>query len=123
MQGLRLRKLCNAFVPNVAPSEFVSGAPLRAVTRFSKKRGGLWVGGTVTASSQELCFVPNAMNVALHVGLEQVRIPMADVRAVRREFGWLTGIVVVEHRSGEFRFRCFGASGVAKTLASHVRVP
>jgi hypothetical protein len=61
------------------------------------------------------------MNVALHVGLASVNIPLTDIRSVKRVFGWVTGIVVVEHRLGEFRFRCFGAKKVAKTLEAHVK--
>jgi hypothetical protein len=41
-----------------------------------------------------------------------VTIPTQAIRNVRREFGFLTGIVVIEHDAGEFRFRCFGAKGV-----------
>lgn len=31
---------------------------------------------------------------------------------LKREFGFITGIAVVEHDASEFRFRCFGATGV-----------
>ena len=80
--------------------------------------GGLWVPGQLTVTAQELSFAPGEMSAALHAGLERVRIPMSDIRAVRREFGWLTGIVVVSHTKGEFRCRCFGARSVARAIAS-----
>jgi hypothetical protein len=119
VQSLNIEKLCNAFYPNAMPSELVGSQALKAVNRFSKKHGGLWVGGKVIATPDELSFAPNDMNVAFHVGLEEVHIPLSHIRSVRREFGWVTGMVVVEHRHGEFRFRCFGAKQVAAALSSH----
>ncbi len=119
MQTLYIEKTCNAFIRNAAPSELVVGHALKAVKRLSIKHGGLWVGGKVTATPEELSFVPNGMNVAFHSGLEEVHIPTSDICSVKREFGWVTGIVVIKHRYGEFRFRCFGAKQVAATLSSH----
>jgi len=120
---LRIEKFANAFVPNAVPSELVIGEALNAVERFGKKHGGLWVGGKVTVTPDGLSFVPNSLNVAFHVGLEEIRIPLLSIRSVRREFGWVTGIVVVEHSSGEFRFRCFGAKQVAAEMSSPVGTP
>ena len=120
MPSLRIEKFANAFVPNAAPSEHLGGAALNAVDHYGKKHGGLWVGGKVVVTSEELSFIPNRMNVALHQGLQAVRIPFASIRSAKREFGWLTGIVVVEHSYGVFRFRCFGAKQVAAQMAAHV---
>ena len=120
MPGMLIDRLCNAFLPDAAPSGLLPEAVLGAVHQARKGTGGLWVGGRVNASTDALTFTPNGMNVALHAGLERVRIPLATIRAVRREFGWLTGIVVVEHAQGEFRFRCFGATRVARVLSSRV---
>ena len=52
--------------------------------------------------------------------LEDPHIPLASIRSVTREFGWVTGIVVVRHTKGELRFRCFGAKQVAATLGGRV---
>jgi len=52
--------------------------------------------------------------------LEDPHIPLASIRSVTREFGWVTGIVVVRHTKGELRFRCFGAKQVAATLGGYV---
>lgn len=123
MTTLHIKKFANAFVPNAKPSGIVAGQSLGAVNRIGKKLGGLWVGGKVTATPSELSFSPNGMNMALHVGLEKVCIPLRNIRSVRREFGWLTGIVVVLHDHGEFRFRCFGAKQVTAKLSSHVNEP
>jgi hypothetical protein len=120
MPTLRIEKLSNAFIPNATPSELVSGQALKAANRFNGKYGGLWGGGKITADNQHLSFVPNGMNVAFHVGLQEVNIPFASIRSVKHTFGWVTGIVVITHAHGEFRFRCFGAKKIASTLASHV---
>ncbi|MGH7217199.1 MAG: hypothetical protein ACREIG_08190 [Nitrospiraceae bacterium] len=118
--GAHIRKLVNAFVPNAIPSELVPDTALWVVTRYGKKHGGLWVGGAVEITHEGVSFIPNALNEVSHVGLEPVHIPMASIRSVRREFGWLTGIVVVEHSGGQFRFRCFGAKQVASRFRSYL---
>ncbi len=120
MQDFYVEKVCNAFIPSAAPSDIVGGAARGAVNRFSNKHGGLWVGGKITLSVQEISFAPNRLNAALHDGPIEVRIPMAQVRSVRREFGWFTGIVCVALHDGEFRFRCYGAQRVADTLQAHI---
>ena len=123
MPSLYIEKLANALIPSATPSELLPGGALKAVNRFASRHGGLWVGGKVTAGASELSFVPNAMNRALHVGLGEIHIPLRSIRSVRRESGWFTGIVIVEHEQGEFRFRCYGAKQVAATLLSHVGAP
>ena len=120
MQEVLFDKLCNALIADAEPSWVLSAMSLGAIYRARKRYGGLWVGGRVKASAETLTFTPNGMNTALHTGLSAVQIPLATVRAVLHEFGWLTGIVVVEHARGEFRFRCFGATNIARVLLSHV---
>jgi hypothetical protein len=120
MQAWHLNKFSNAFIPNAVPSEVVGGAALKELNRRLKKTGGLWVGGKIIASADGIRFEPNGMNIALHEGLKSVHIPFSEIISVRRKFGWVTGIVVVQHQHGEFRFRCFGAKKVATTLASRV---
>lgn len=115
--------MANAFVPNAIVSALVGGAALNAVNRYEKKHGGLWVGGKVTVTPHGLHFAPNRMNMALHVGLETTHIPLSSIHTVTREFGWVTGIVVVNHADGEFRFRCFGAQQVAAVLGAHITAP
>ena len=112
------RKLANAFIPDATPSDVLPIAALGAIQRFRQKHRGLWVGGTVSVSQNGIAFVPNGLNRAVHVGLEPIRVPAQDIRAVRHEFGWFTGIVVVEHTRGEFRFRCYGAKQFAAAVAA-----
>ena len=120
MAALNIRKFANAFITHAQPSAVLGGAALDAVERFGAAHGGLWVGGKVSVTPDGVRFVPNAVNKALHTGLDEAWIPWTDVRSVTRVFGWLTGIVVVRHAGGEFRFRCFGAKGVAAEMAAHV---
>lgn len=118
MTTVNVRKLANAFFPNATPSEFVPVDALSAIYRFKRKRGGLWVGGTVAVSQAGVSFSPNGLNRVFHEGVEPISVPAEDVRTVRYEFGWFTGIVVVEHVRGEFRFRCYGAKHLATTMAT-----
>ena len=120
MPSLNIEKFANAFATDATPSAVVGGVALNAVNSFGQKHGGLWVGGKVKATAEGLRFTPNARNKAFHVGLESAHIPIASIRAVTREFGWLTGIVVVQHTEEGVRFRCFGAKQVAATLGAYV---
>ena len=115
---LNIRKLANAFMPEATPSEMLPSAALSAVARFRRKHGGLWVGGTVVVTDSGVSFAPNGLNRAFHDELETISVRAADVRAVRHNFGWFTGIVVVTHTGGEFRFRCYGAKKLAARLAA-----
>ena len=103
-------------MPGATPSGWLPMAVLSAIERFRRKRGGLWVGGTVTVSHDGVAFAPNLVNRAVHVALEPIEIPASRIRRVSREFGWVTGIVVVEHARGEFRFRCYGAKRLADAM-------
>lgn len=111
-----IRKLANAFIADAAPSDGVPAPALSAIDRFKRKHGGLWVGGTVSVSRSGVFFSPNALNRAFHEALHDIDISAAAIRVVRHEFGWFTGIVVVEHQHGEFRFRCYGAKRLAATM-------
>ena len=113
-----IRKVANAFMPHATLSDVVPVSARPAIDGFKRKQGGLWVGGTVSVSESGVAFSPNGLNRTLHDDLEPIDVPAGDIRAVRYEFGWFTGIVVVEHTHGEFRFRCFGAKQLAVTMAA-----
>ncbi len=118
MQPLDIRKLANAFISEAMPVDWLPGAALGAVVRFKRKHGGLWVGGTVIGRDSGVSFEPNAANRALHEELQTISVRAEDIRAVRHEFGWFTGVVVITHARGELRFRCYGAKKLAATLAA-----
>src|SRR5262245_31333113 len=100
MNTVAIRRLVNAFVPSATPSYVVSTVVLSAIDRFKRKHGGLWVGGAVSVSEAGGSFTPNDLNLALHEELQPINLPRENIRAVRYEFGWFTGIVVVEHVLG-----------------------
>lgn len=113
-----IKKLCNAFITDAVVNRRIGGAAGRSVDAIGAAIGGLWVGGIVTVSADALDWVPNIMNKAVHEDLQPVHIALREVRSVRREFGILTGIVVVElEDGGEFRFRCFNARSVAENMS------
>jgi hypothetical protein len=116
-----IRKLANAFFPYASPSDVLPSAALSAIARFKRKYGGLWVGGTVSISQSGVSFSPNRLNRAVHDDLAPIDVLAKDIRAVRHEFSWVTGIVVVEHAQGEFRFRCYGAKKLAAHMAARFR--
>jgi hypothetical protein len=118
-----IRKIVNAFFPDASPADAMPAVSLRAIDRFKRKHGGLWVGGTVSISRSGVSFSPNALNRAVHEALEPIKVAAGDIRAVRHEFGWVTGIVVIEHAHGELRFRCYGAKKLAATMAATFNVP
>lgn len=125
MKSLRIKKLCNAFVPDAEMiddipilSRTVVKAAKGAVDRYKSKHGGLWVGGSVLITDDGLAFAPTGINIDLHRELSTVLIMREEIKAVRRDFGWLTGIVTVTHTTGEFRFRCFGAKTVVDRIAA-----
>src|SRR5262245_51918272 len=117
-----IRKLANAFIPDATPTGLLPIAALSSIYRFTQTRGGVWVGGTVFVSSSGVSFVPNRANRLVHNNPEQFNVRAGDIRGVRREFGWVTGIVVVRHARGEFRFRCYGATQLAAAMAATLNV-
>lgn len=112
MSPFRIQKLANAFFPSGQLGAKAPPSATPGIKLAEKGFGGLWVGGTVEISHHGIEFRANAMNRALHSGQTSVSIASQAIRRVRREFGFVTGIVVVEHDAGEFRFRCFGAKRV-----------
>lgn len=121
-----IRKLANLFSPSSKLSSGAASLPLvgaaasGAVENYRRRHGGVWIGGVVELTSDGIFFKANALNRALNSGKPTKRLAMKDVRAVRWEFGILTGIVVVLHKNGELRFRCFGARGVVKRFSEHL---
>ena len=117
-----IQKVANAFVPKTTPARMLPAATLSRIHRFARAHGGLWVGGTVSVSSRGVSFVPNRANRLVHNDPAAVDVPAGDIKDVRREFGWVTGIVVVRHEGGEFRFRCYGARQFAAAMAATFHV-
>ena len=124
--SFHIRKFANVFspssklAPGTAALPLVGGAASTAVEAYRRRNGGIWIGGVVELNSDGIFFQANALNKALHSGSAAKRVSMKNVRGVRWEFGFLTGIVVVIHDKGELRFRCFGARSVVQKLSGHL---
>lgn len=116
MQFFHIQKLGYAFILGAAPSNLVTGAQLRRNTRMAKRHGGLWVGGSIELSPAGVSFKPHAIEEPLHVGLQPINILASNIRSVKRQFGWLTGKVVVTRLDGEFRFLCFWRQGGCRAV-------
>jgi hypothetical protein len=74
---------------------------------------GLWVGGSSILTNSDFCFVPNALNVALHKELSIIRIPLESIESVKRKFGVLSGIIEIRTRLGVLKVRTMNATGFA----------
>lgn len=114
-------KYANLFVadPNVGPKPgFVQFLTMNAVDWLRRRMDGIWVGGAVTLTNDQLAFGPNALNEAVHTGEITRAVRLADVTRVEERFGWLTRIVDVRTSAGEtFTFRCFGT----RVFAAQIR--
>jgi hypothetical protein len=119
---LGIRKPANAFIPDATPATVLPVAARSVIHRFTRTHGGVWVGGTLVVSNSGVSFLPNRLNRLVHNALGPVNVPAEDIREVRREFGWVTGIVVVRHVRGECRFRCHGAKQLAAAIAANLNV-
>jgi len=51
---------------NAQPSAAVSGHALATVTGYLQKHRGLWVGGRVVVTPDDLTFTPNALNMMFY---------------------------------------------------------
>lgn len=116
-------KYANALIADAEPSPPVKAFRLDFLMDAMKRQmGGLWVGGTITLTQENLAFSPNAMNVAAHAGDTARSLPLARVSEVTDRFGWVTRIVDVRTNDGDMlTFRCFGARGFADRIRRAVQ--
>jgi hypothetical protein len=113
--GVRIDKLCNALYANI--SVLSDSARSGAAARLIKpKQSGAWIGGRLVVTDQRLSFSPNRMKGEAALRIEAIDLPLAAVTSVKKEFGLMTGTVVVEHEGGVLKFRCFGAKKIAQQL-------
>ena len=112
-------KFANALIAGAQPVAIPRLPSFGLFEGFRKMFGGLWVGGSVTLNTKSLSFSRNAMNAALHSGLDDSTTwPLERVTSVRDRFGVLTRIIDVKFDDGVvFTFRCFGARAFARQIA------
>jgi hypothetical protein len=102
----------------------LSGVTGRGVGVFAAEAakhfmGGVWVGGTVVLTEQELTFKANKLNRAVQKGDMDFAFPLTDISGADLVGGFGTKIISVHIRGGDFLFRCFGAKkALAKLLAA-----
>lgn len=123
MERLYVSKLCNMFQPTASVNldglpTWIGDPAAEGVEGFKRKHGGVWVGGRLVVTGEEIRFSPNALNVAVHDRLSSILIPLASVQSVSWTFGFFTGIIDVVCPDGRYRFRCYGAKGVVRQIES-----
>ena len=71
-----------------------------------------------------LHFRPNRLNRVLHEQGEALvlDVPLADITAAQRRFGFISGIVDITTDSGCFSLRCFGARGLAAQIRDAAKI-
>lgn len=83
------------------------------IKMFSKRMGGLWVGGSLLLYEDSLYFEANAMNKALQTGLKSVDIPLTSIKQASLRPGFITKIIDIVWAQDSMQylnsFRCFGA--------------
>lgn len=93
-------------------------APLfnATMSAFAAYYGGLWVGGKVILTTQELTFEPNFMNRLAHKGLTGLKVSLSQVVSVELLPGVVTKIIVVRTPAHAIKFRCYGAEEMAQKI-------
>jgi ribulose 1,5-bisphosphate synthetase/thiazole synthase len=83
---------------------------------FKEAYGGLWVGGKLEVTPTVVRLNANAMNRLVQDGTLDIELPLAWVRKVSVEGGFMTKIVRLDIDAGSVKFRCFGAKDVASLI-------
>lgn len=106
------------FTGVIAPELKEIAAPLFNATmaEFAAYYGGLWVGGKIILTAQELTFEPNFVNRMAHKGLAGLRVSLSQIVSVELLPGVLTKIIVVSTPTHGIKFRCYGAEETAQKI-------
>ncbi|MEG1039065.1 MAG: hypothetical protein RSE94_03990 [Pseudomonas sp.] len=118
-------KLVNFLVTDVQISPLNLGLPLSlgaTLYAFNQAYGGLWVGGKLELTNSVLRLSANAANRLVLGGIQDIELPLAAIRKVSFEGGFITSIIGVQTDAGRVQFRCFGARAVA-TLIDQMITP
>ncbi|MBC3346375.1 MULTISPECIES: hypothetical protein [Pseudomonas] len=83
---------------------------------FKEAYGGLWVGGKLVLSQTMVRLNANVMNRLVQDGTLDIELPLALIRNVSIEGGFITKIVRLDTDAGSVKFRCFGAKEVASLI-------
>ena len=121
-QDIKISKLCNAFQSNAEAKDISIGVsgfsiPINpTIDNYKKKHGGLWVGGRMFVTNEEIIFNQNAINKVLHKSDNGFSINLSDVTSVEHIFGFFTGIIVILTKDSVYKIRSYGAKKVAEQI-------
>lgn len=87
---------------------------------FRAKYGGLWVGGTLTVTDQQVEFRANALNRAVQSGTLDIAVPLRSIAQVEVQPGFVTKIVAITVGYRQVKSRMYGADQVAETIRQAV---
>ena len=90
---------------------------------FKEAYGGLWVGGKMVVTQTVVRLSANAMNRVVQEGTLDIELPLALVRKVSVEGGFLTKIVRMDTDAGSVKFRCFGAKDIVSLIEKMIISP
>ncbi|WP_191833799.1 hypothetical protein [Pseudomonas fluorescens] len=83
---------------------------------FREAYGGLWVGGKLELTRSAVRLSANTLNRVVQDGTLDIELPLALIRKVSVEGGFITNIVRLDTDVGSVEFRCFGAKGIAREI-------
>ncbi|WP_342624935.1 hypothetical protein [Pseudomonas alkylphenolica] len=83
---------------------------------FREAYGGLWVGGKLELTRSAVRLSANTLNRVVQDGTLDIELPLALIRKVSVEGGFITNIVRLDTDVGSVEFRCFGAKGIAREM-------
>ncbi|MFT4226225.1 hypothetical protein [Micropruina sp.] len=110
--------------PTVDAALAVVEAPMSSTERvldgFRAKYGGLWVGGTLTVTDQQVEFHANALNRAVQSGTLDIALPLRSIAQVELQPGFVTKIVAITVGYRQVKSRMYGAEQVAETIRQAV---
>ncbi|MFJ7793823.1 hypothetical protein [Pseudomonas sp. NPDC096950] len=92
------------------------GALSRVMEAFKQANGGLWVGGKMALTRTSVRLSASALNRLVQEGTLDIDLPLAMIRKVTIEGGFVTKIVRLDTDAGSVKFRCFGARDVAALI-------
>ncbi|MHC2148197.1 hypothetical protein [Pseudomonas sp. 210_17 TE3656] len=109
--------VADARINHRSVSAFGNASSLSALMEvFKQVSGGLWVGGKLVVTQSVIRLSANAMNRFVQHGTLDIEVPLALIRKVSVEHGYITNIVCVETDAGSVKFRCFGAKAIAREI-------
>ena len=92
----------------------------KSLSDFERRSPGLWVGGRLSISDDEVTFTPNAMNRATYSAIGErigaITVPFSSIQSVHLERALVTNIVRIRTAEFVISARCFGAKAVAARI-------